>query len=161
MRYERGQGVVEEFIARNAGIEQRWWLEEKPSARGDLTLVVEIETALTLETTGEGFVFQALDPATGQMVPVIRYARPQAIDADQQTLWAQTDSQLLETTEDGLNHYHLIFIFPADWLEHAQYPLLVDPLVSGLLRLEQGSPAQNQQNIQITYNPDNNEFLLV
>ena len=161
VRYERGQGVVEEFIARNAGIEQRWWLEEKPSARGDLTIVVEVLTALDLETDSDGFVFQALDKATGEMIPAIRYARPLAIDADQQTLWAQTDSQLLETTEDGLNHYHLIFTFPADWLEHAQYPLLVDPLVSGLLRLEQGSPAQNQQNIQIAYNPDDNEFLLV
>lgn len=156
-----GNGLVEEYVARDNGVEQRWRLENKPDTAEDLTIRVEVETSLMVEVTAEGFIFQAVDPATNQLTPVIRYERPLAIDAAQQTLWGQTQARLLETTNEGLNRYQLIMTFPAAWLAKAQFPLLVDPLISGLLRLEQGSPAQNQQNIQIAYNPDDNEFLLV
>jgi PKD repeat protein len=156
-----GNGLVEEYVARDNGVEQRWRLENKPVTAADLTIRVEVETSLTVAVTAEGFIFQAVDPATNQLTPVIRYERPLAIDAAQQTLWGQTQARLLETTNEGHNRYQLIMTFPAEWLAKAQFPLLVDPLISGLLRLEQGSPAQNQQNIQIAYNPDDNEFLLV
>lgn len=161
VRFNKGKGVTEEFVARDAGIEQRWWLEEKLADSGDLTIIVEVQTTLNLEATHDGFLFYTLDHTTGQLVPAIHYARPLAIDATNQTHWGQTDYRFIETTREGINHYQLVVTFPTQWLENAQYPLLIDPLISGLLRLEQGSPSQNQQNTQIAYNPDDDEFLLV
>lgn len=156
-----GNGLVEEYVAQDRGVEQRWRLQNATVAEGDLTIRVEVETSLSVEETADGFIFQVVNPATDQLTPIIRYDRPLAIDAAQQTLWGQTQARLLGVTPDGHNRYQLIMTFPAEWVAQAQFPLLVDPLISGLLRLEQGSPAQNQQNIQIAYNPDDNEFLLV
>lgn len=156
-----GFGLVEEYIARETGVEQRWWLENKPITEGDLTIAVNVVTALTAETTADGFIFHLVDPNTSQSTPAIGYGRPLAVDSVQQTLWGKIDAQFLAATDDGHNHYQLLMTFPAEWLAKAHYPLLIDPLITGLLRLEQGSPSQHQQHVQIAYNSDDDEFLLV
>jgi integrase len=46
--------VVEEFVARDAGVEQRWWIETDPGLEGDLVVVVEVKTALELELDAGG-----------------------------------------------------------------------------------------------------------
>src|SRR5690606_13512869 len=65
-RYERAPGLVEEFVARDAGVEQRWWLHEAPATAGALVITVDVETALTLTRAprGEGFLFRSADPST-------------------------------------------------------------------------------------------------
>lgn len=159
VRAGRGPDLVEEFVARDAGIEQQWRLQRQPETPGDLTLTILVETPLTLAPAGADLVFQ-VTTESGETIPVIQYNRALSIDADGNSQWAEVDYEQL-AGEVGANRYHLSFRFPEEWLAAATYPLLIDPLISNLIRLEQASPASNQSLPEITYNPDENEFLLV
>lgn len=156
----RGPWLVEQFIARDGGIEQRWLLESAPPHSGELRLVVEATTALSLTVDSEGFVFHAPTTEEGA-VPVLRYGRALAIDAGGQEQWAELSFSELAPAPDGRRRYQLQMSVPAAWLATVQYPLLIDPLLSSLVRLEQNAPANEQSLPEVAYNPDQDEFLLV
>lgn len=156
---ERGTHLVEEFVARDEGVEQRWRLEKIPDTAGDLTLTVLAETPLTLAQAGADFVFQMADDG-GVPVPIISYSRALAIDANGRTQWAQVDHKQI-AAEPGANRYHISFTFSEAWLAAATYPILIDPLISNLVRLEQNGPASDQSVPEVAYNPDQDQFLLV
>lgn len=159
VRASRGEHLIEEFVARDADIEQQWRLEKQLDASGDLTLTILVETPLMLAQAGADFVFQ-VGTANGEPLSVIQYSRALAIDANGATQWAEAGYEQIAGGE-GTNRYHLSFRFSEEWLAAAAYPLLIDPLISNLIRLEQVSPASNQSLPEITYNPNENEFLLV
>jgi YD repeat-containing protein len=80
----RGQNLVEEFVARDGGVEQRWQIPADPGLPGDLTIAVEVETALDLSYApgGEGFIFQAIESETGRVIDVAGYGRAIALDTN-------------------------------------------------------------------------------
>lgn len=111
---QRGDHLVEEFVARDEGVEQRWRLEKIPDTPGDLTLTILAETPLTLAQAGADFVFQMADDS-GVPVPIISYSRALAIDADGRTQWAEVDYKQI-AAEPGANRYHVSFTFSEAWL---------------------------------------------
>jgi len=52
-------------------------------------------------------------------------------------------------------------IFPAEWLAEARYPLLIDPLIQGLLNLATETQEDDQKESQVAYNADDDEYLVV
>lgn len=156
---ERAPYLLEEFVARDAGIEQQWRLEKPLETPGELVLTILAETPLTLTQTGEDIVFQVTG-GNGEQIPAIQYSRAVAIDADGNRQWAQVAYEPLAMGTET-NQYQLHFTFSKEWLTAAAYPILIDPLISNLIRLEQTAPANNQNAPEVTYNPDQDEFLLV
>ncbi|MBX3057670.1 MAG: hypothetical protein KF770_14485 [Anaerolineae bacterium] len=156
---ERAPHLLEEFVARDAGIEQQWRLEKPLETPGELVLTILAETPLTLTQTGADIVFQVTG-GNGEYIPAIQYSRAVAIDAAGNRQWAQVAYEPL-ATGTGVNQYQLHFTFSEEWLTAAAYPILIDPLISNLIRLEQTAPANNQSAPEVTYNPDQDEFLLV
>lgn len=159
-RFSYEKGITEELVVRDAGIEQRWEFATDPGITGDLRVGVDVTTPLTVALHGDGFYFYGLDEA-GEVTPAVQYGRALAIDAAGHTQWATLDVTELSLTDSGERHYRLEITVAETWISQAQYPLLIDPLVSGLLRLEQAAPAHDQQSVEVAYNPDDDEYLLV
>ncbi|MGD9099551.1 MAG: hypothetical protein PVF45_03660, partial [Anaerolineae bacterium] len=163
-RFERGQGMVEELVARDAGVEQRWWLTGDPGLEGDLLIVVEVETALALapDARGRGFVLRAVDEERGASRPVARYGRALALDAAGRAKRARLRFREIRPLQPGQRRYRLVMRFPARWLAGASYPLLIDPLISGLLRLDAAfTQAETQSQPAAAYNDTHDEYLVV
>jgi RHS repeat-associated protein len=163
-RLERGRGLVEEYVARDAGVEQRWRLEADPGLKGDLVVAVEVETALELARAegGAGFVFRAVDDGEGIMVPAASYGRALALDAGGRAKRAQLRAEEIEPAQAGLHRYRLEMAFGAEWLAGVRYPLLIDPLVGGLLRLDAAlTQPGDQARPAVAYNSTDREYLVV
>jgi RHS repeat-associated protein len=164
VRVPRGPNLVAEAVARDGGIEQRWLIPTNPRLAGDLVLAVEVETALGLARAegGDGFVFRYVDPVTGQMTPVTGYGRALALDANGRGKRAWLVAEELEPSPEGLHRYRIEMTIPAAWLAEATYPVLVDPLLGSLLRLDGGlGQSGSQTKPSVAYNSANDEYLVV
>jgi uncharacterized repeat protein (TIGR01451 family) len=164
VRVQRGPNLVAEAVARDGGIEQRWLIPNHPRLTGDLVLAVEVETGLTLARAegGDGFVFRYIDPVTGEMTPVAGYGRALALDAAGRVKRAWLAAEELEPSPEGLHRYRIEMTLPAAWLEGATYPVLVDPLIGSLLRLDGGlGQSGSQTKPSVAYNSANDDYLVV
>ncbi len=108
--YHRG-AMQERYDLRKEGMEQSFWFADLP-LRGELVVEVAVQTDLECQPDGAGFRFQG--PRGG-----VSYGTAVAIDAvgrrlDLQTEWRQ-----------GV----LLLTVPADFVQQAELPLLIDPLV--------------------------------
>ena len=161
VRFERAPGLVEEYLARDGGIEQRLRLDAQPTASGDLTMAVEVQTPLDLAPAegGEGFVFRWIGPRGERMVSVASYDRALALDADGRAKRATLSAQELAPTRPGARRYRLEMTFPADWLAAAHYPVVVDPLIGGLLQLDIVPGTQSMP--AVAYNSTDGQYLVV
>ena len=164
-RADRGRGLVEAWVARDGGVEQRWWLQALPAGLGgELTIAVEVETPLLLAPApgGEGFVFRAVDPRTGLMTEVAGYGRALAVDAAGRAKRALLRAEERRPVDPTLHRYRLEMVFPAGWLAEATFPLLIDPLVGNLLRLDAATTqAGSQEKPAVAYNPAAGQYLVV
>ena len=150
VRFEHGRGVMEEFVATDAGIEQRWWLETAPRLyRGDVYLTVAIETPLLPHTTPNGVAFRNAQGETKAT-----YGRAIAISADGRTLHGD-----LSWTQTAKTTYHLTFHFPAEWMAKATYPLLIDPLIGHASNL--GASEEDQTQPAVAYKSTDDTYLIV
>ena len=161
VRFERGPGLVEEYLARDGGIEQRLRIEQDPGLPGDLTMAVEVQTPLDLALAegGDGFVFRWIGPRGARMAPVASYGRALALDAGGRAKRATLNAEELAPVLPGLRRYRLEMTFPEDWLADAQYPVVIDPLIGGLLQMDvtlgtQSTPA-------VAYNSTDGKYLVV
>ncbi|MCA9936947.1 MAG: hypothetical protein KC415_23590, partial [Anaerolineales bacterium] len=160
VRYTHTQSLVEEFIALDAGIEQQWWLLSEPTLTGDLVVTVDISTAVTITLQGGNLVF-AIEEENGNLTPIAQYSRALAVDANGQSEWASMQVALINGTGSDQHHFQISITFTESWLAAASYPILIDPLVSSMFRLEQETPGHDQITPDIAYNPDADEYLLV
>ncbi|MBE2200349.1 MAG: hypothetical protein IAE79_17170, partial [Anaerolinea sp.] len=160
VRYTHTQTLVEEFIALDEGIEQQWWLLADPGASGDLVITVDIATAVTVTLQGGNLLFSIVDE-NGDLTPVTAYSRAWAVDADGQSEWAAMHVEFIGADAAGQQQFRLSITLDEAWLAAAAYPILIDPLVSSVFRLEQETPKHDQQFPAVAYNPDADEYLLV
>jgi hypothetical protein len=164
VRFERKRGVVEEYVARDAGVEQRWWIERDPHLDGELVVAVEVETALELAWAegGEGFVFRAVDEQGEHTTPVARYGRALALDAGGRAKRAQLWAEEVTPTQPGLRRYRMEMTFAGEWMGDAAYPLLIDPLIGGLLRVDAAhTQPGDQARPAVAYDSTADQHLLV
>jgi hypothetical protein len=96
------------------------------------------------------------------MVEVASYGRALAVDADGRAKRALLEAQELEPTWPGLHRYRIEMAFPAEWLAGRRYPLLIDPLIGNLLRLDAAqTQAGEQEKPAVAYNSVADEYLVV
>ena len=127
--YDHGQ-VVETYDVLANGLEQRFVLAERPRAAGALRIQGALTTALWSPMVGsehQGLVFH---DANGRAI--LSYGAAVAIDADGDR-FAMTTSQA-----DGV----ITLTLAADDLARADFPLVVDPLLSTQLAIGLGTSSE-------------------
>lgn len=107
---ERGT-LREEYVASDAGIEQRFVFRELPQ-RGAIDVDLVVTTEFAIEANANGHTFTHERGSFG-------YGAAVAIDA-------RGESTPVATTYAG-GHFHLTV--PASFVERAQLPLVIDPLI--------------------------------
>ncbi|MCA8953736.1 MAG: hypothetical protein KDE27_29765, partial [Planctomycetes bacterium] len=113
IEYARG-GLVERIELRADGVEQSFRFDSLP-ARGELRLAIATHTALAgAATTDGGLLFRG-------RYGDVRYSGAVAIDATGRRVAAPT----------RLENGEITIRVPADFVERAALPLVVDPLVNG------------------------------
>ena len=111
---------------------------------------------MALAEGGDGVVFRLVDPQTGQMTPVASYGQALAIDAAGRSRYAE-----LTTSELASGHYRIEMTLPAEWLADASYPLLVDPLIGSLVRVDNTGEEADQARPAVAYRTGYDQFLVV
>lgn len=120
VRYERAPGLVEHYLALDRGVEQMFSLAEIPPGSGDLVFRAQIDTGLEgAGTEAGGLHFR------GDGEPGVVFGRAVAYDG----LGRSTSAEL------ALAGNVLELRVPGDWLDRAQGPLLVDPLIGSDINL--------------------------
>ncbi len=147
VEYARGQGIVEAYLALDAGLEQLFVLN-KPLAPGDVTVVGRIATGLRTQTLISGGL-----SFTDSGQEVLRYGQAIAFDAAGATTMAEV----------RLQGDQLALILPGEWLATAAYPVTLDPFIGGDILISRAEGGQ--ANPALAYNQGGNngrhEWLVV
>ncbi|MBL8753432.1 MAG: hypothetical protein JNK15_09040 [Planctomycetes bacterium] len=115
--------VVEAYDVRSDGLEQTFVLAQRPGRGGDLCISGQVRTDLSAEPVVELHGDLVFRDAAG--TALVRYGRALAIDAD-------GDTFAMTTTWTGDS---ITLRLSADALEQADFPLVVDPLLSAALSM--------------------------
>ncbi len=117
-RFEyRYTAVVEAYDVLDDGVEQTFVLDTRPPCAGDLVITGQIDTGL--EAPAHPADHQRLVFADGQGLGIVSYGRATTIDA------AGRHHAIDTEYTDG----QVRLVVPANVLEDAHYPLVVDPLI--------------------------------
>ncbi len=147
-RYGLGQGVTEEYVALDAGVEQRLVLAEPLPAEGqDVTIVGAFEAPLTARLNVSRTVVYWYHPRGGRQW-LAQYGPALAYDA----------AGHLAVLEMRLSGTEVEIVLPGAWLARATYPVVVDPLLGSRLTLASGIAA-NRYTPDVAYNPDDDQYL--
>jgi len=136
LSFWRAPGFEEQIHARGDGIEQTFVLENKPDGEGAVTFTCAIESeGLQVQPSREGRSggISFLDEKGSVAV---RYGRIVVRDAGQ---GAQQQSLALDP-ELGADGTYVSFAIPGDWLERAEFPIVVDPLVGTDFQISPDNP---------------------
>lgn len=114
--YDLG-GVVEAYDVRPEGLEQTFVLRQRPATNGELVIRGAVASALRATAVGDDGGVRFVD-ALGR--DAVHYGRAIAIDAMGRRQPMQT-----QLVDGGLE-----LRLDAAWLAHAQFPVVVDPLVA-------------------------------
>ncbi|MAG56050.1 MAG: hypothetical protein CMJ83_07150 [Planctomycetes bacterium] len=145
--YERGTMVERYEVGVNA-IEQSFEFASEPSGSGDLVIAFDVlgnVRAPALDHPRHGaleFSFEG--------VRSIRYGEAYGIDRSGRRV-------LLATAWDGVGRLELIV--PADLLESATYPLLIDPAIGPTINV--GGASFNDVNPDVAHDPEQRTWLVV
>ncbi|MBC7250155.1 MAG: PKD domain-containing protein [Anaerolineae bacterium] len=153
--YPRGEMVIEEYAALDAGVEQSFIITRLPAgASQDLVIELALQTdlkpavgaqrAAPLPTDAQGIVF--LD---GEGQEVLAYGRATMRDASGRETMARL----------ALEGTRLSLTVPGEWLAGATYPLLVDPLIGDPVLVCGGG--QYSGDPAVAYNSEDDEWLVV
>ena len=119
----RGAEVTETFTSRDDGVEQAFELARVPDGRGDLEFVCDVAvsglTAQAARSDREGGI--CFSSAGGRSA--VRYGQIVIRDAAGRGIAAQPRFDATART--------LAFNVPADWLNAAAFPIVIDPMVGG------------------------------
>jgi len=118
VEYARGGGVVERYDAREAGIELSFLFPRRPPGAGDLVVRGRLDTELAFGGRGSpGVRFEAVH--ADACVGAVTIGGVTGIDASGQRVPGRMrcDGRWLEFVLDG------------DYLDHAVYPVVLDPLI--------------------------------
>lgn len=145
IHYSRGNGVVERYEAQRDGIEQSFVFASRPPGSGDLRIRGHLTTELsrpTSEPSASGLAFEAAGLGSVTLGSVT------AIDANGRR-------QLGTMHCDGAD---LVYTVPAEFIDQAAYPLLVDPLFGVTFTVASGF---DEQEPDVSYDASTDRFLVV
>lgn len=129
-RYEYDHGVITEaYDVRRDGLEQTFVLTERPGP-GDLVIRGRVTT--TLATPAAPAAHRQLEYCDADGQSILSYGTAFAIAADGDRLPITTSVQAAE----------IELRVPADWLDHAAMPVVIDPLLATTLLVN--SPMRHQ-----------------
>ncbi|MBK8975245.1 MAG: hypothetical protein IPM29_04925 [Planctomycetes bacterium] len=144
VEYRRGLHVVERYDVRADGVEQSFVLRERPAGRGDLVVRLAIRSELRaepgsglggLELTTPGIGGVSIGAVTGIDADGVRAAGSLAYDGR-----------------------HLELSLPDRFVEHATYPLVLDPLIGGITS---AGASFDDYEPDIAYDATNDVYLVV
>lgn len=115
------EGLVEQYLITPAGIEQQFVFEHLP-VRGELTLAMRVTGDHQVAADNGGFQFTC-------ELGSFHYGAPVALDAKGRSIpmTARLDGDVLQ------------LVVPAAFVQRAQLPLVIDPLIGGVLTLATSS----------------------
>lgn len=145
--------ITECYVIQGAGFEQSFVLHERPAGHGDLVLgIAASSTALRapLRSTAQ----QALEfHADG--VPAVRYGEAVAFSRSQ--AGSEAARVPVATRYDGDGRIELVV--PAAFLDHATYPVIIDPAVGPLQ--SPGGSGWVDADPDVAYDPREDVFICV
>lgn len=143
VRYERG-GLCEVYAAQRDGIEQSFVIAAKPAGEGDLVVTGEITTDLPLAAASDrGLCFER----DGRGVT---FGAVTGVDANGATMPGSL----------SLRGNRLEMRLPAAFVEHAAYPLIVDPLIGTAFTVGD-VPGVDDEAPAIAFDVSTNRYLVV
>ncbi|MBL8752699.1 MAG: hypothetical protein JNK15_05310 [Planctomycetes bacterium] len=128
VQYCRSPGLVEAYDVRQDGIEQTFRLAQRPAGSGDL--VVELALASDLPLTSartDGLRFELAG------IGGVTFGAVTGVDAN-----LATTTGTVHAVEDTIR-----LTLPAAFVDHAAYPLVLDPLIGGYLTVGNGNGADD------------------
>ena len=137
--YDRG-GLVEYYVVGLDSIEQCFRIDEPCAEAGDLVVRIAVETELGWSDGAQGFSFS-------NDLGGVRYGRAVAFDR----LGARSPSPARWVGEE------LEIRVPADFLERAEYPLTVDPVISPF---SIGGPVASSHAADAAYDATHDLYML-
>jgi hypothetical protein len=128
VQYRHSAGLVEAYDVRQDGIEQTFRLAQRPAGTGDLVVELALDSDLPLvsaRTDGLRFELAGLGGVT--------FGAVTGVDAN-----LATTTGTVHVVEDRIR-----LTLPAAFVDHAAYPLVLDPLVGGYLTVGNGNGADD------------------
>ena len=115
VHYRHGAALTERYEVRSDGLEQSFVFSELPAERGELVVRLRVATELAPRADRDGLLFESA-PGRGLRVGALT-----AIDAA-----GRRAPGLVRLAEGALE-----LVAPADFVEAAELPLVLDPLIGG------------------------------
>ena len=145
IRYDRGPGLVERYEVRTDGVEQSFLFPEPLAGAGDLVVRGRVDTLLGLPARGEhtgGLAFELHDLG-GVSIGAVT-----GVDAAGRTAPGSIrfDGEYLE------------LVLPAELVDGAAYPLLLDPLIGTVVGVTTGS--NDDYAPDVAYDASNDLYLV-
>ncbi|MEM7202185.1 MAG: hypothetical protein AAF628_18090 [Planctomycetota bacterium] len=136
--------IVESYSMREEGVYVSYVLHDVPAGDGDLVLRIELETALTAPTDA-GVDWPELQ--LGDATRGIHVGAVTGIDADGQRAagWLRPKPGAIE------------LVLPAEFVERASLPLVIDPLLSGSF----GGYIYSPRDLRSAYGSAEDEYLVI
>lgn len=135
VRYVRTGGAAigwrleERYDVRPDGIEQSFRFETTPAGHGDLVVLVDLRTGLAVRETGPDRILLAAEGLGGVAIGAVT-----GIDADGQRAGGR-----LALRDGGVLEMSL----PAEFVDAARAPIVLDPLISAVLPIARGGHDRN------------------
>ncbi|MBI1382385.1 MAG: hypothetical protein GC161_15010 [Planctomycetaceae bacterium] len=140
---ERWTGIQERWQISGAGVELSYRFERPIRGEGDLQVVVAVATELSPRVDAGGLYFDHRD-ASGRAAGGVHVGAVTGVDA-------------VGRTAAGALHFaegRLVLSLPGEFVDNAQYPLVLDPLVGVVLPLET-NPLTDDRSVAAASDGDN------
>jgi len=141
--YGRG-GLEERFLPQEGGVEHTLLLAEKPGT-GEITVQVRVTTPLHAVQRSDRILYQWNEE------DILAISDAVAVDSAGRRLPLE-----LSFAGDTLS-----YTVPAEWSDHARYPVLLDPFVGPAFTVDSGLNGIWLRDVDVAYNSIANEFLVV
>ena len=125
VQYRHGAGIVERYDVRERGLEQSFTFAAPLPGEGDLVVRLRLWTDLPRPSLEAGPELEFILPGAGG----VRVGGVTGIDADGRAV----------PGERRLDGEHLELVLPADFVDGAAYPLLLDPLIEPIVDVAGGA----------------------
>lgn len=150
IEYLRSEGIVERYDSRAEGVEMSWVFSTRPQGNGDLVVRMRIDTDLQADGMAEDDTcLRLVAIADGECIGGVSIGTVTGVDAADRRVAGQLRF-------DG---YCLEMSLPGDFLETADYPLVLDPLVSTAFRVSNATETSN--NPDVAYDAATNLYCIV
>lgn len=141
--FDLGRGITERFVTREDGVKHSFFFASRPSGSGDLAVRLAVDTLLQCDANehAEQLVFSAGALGSIHIGAVVGIDRTgQRVDG-----YMRFDGE------------HLDLVLPAAFVDSANYPLELDPIISGTIN---AGRSFSDTNPDIAYDTSNAVYLV-